>query len=336
MTISRFNSLNLSENISLSNRLVLPPMASGTSDTQGFVTEKSINHYKNLAQSGASLMFAEYTYVNEYGRSEPNQLGAQSDAHIEGLSKIAQIFKEAGAIAGLQLTYCGGKGSLELAGGTLWGPSQGEVPARDRSLPEMNELPTEKVPDLIQDFINAADRAQKAGFDMVELHCAHGYGINQWLSPLTNKRQDEYGGSLENNFKMLKDIILGIRKNNPNLLIATRIPGQDHFPEGLSIEDMQWIAKQLELLGVSLIDVSSGIGGWKRPKERRGQGYLVEDAAKIKQAINIPVIGVGGIETNSYIETALQESWLDLAAVGRAILKGPLDWKKSFTSGNKQ
>ncbi|MRI33975.1 hypothetical protein EOPP23_13345 [Endozoicomonas sp. OPT23] len=117
-----------------------------------------------------------------------------------------------------------------------------------------------------------------AGFNLVEIHCAHGYGINQWLSALTNQRNDQYGGSLENRSRLLLEIVQGIREKVPGIGIMTRIPGQDLYPEGLSHKDMKQVAGWLVDAGVSILDISSGMGGWNRPKERRGEGYLVEEA----------------------------------------------------------
>ncbi|GAA5194756.1 NADH:flavin oxidoreductase [Ferrimonas gelatinilytica] len=322
MTELRFRPLALASGLILENRLVVPPMASQTADTEGLATEATLAHYERLTRSGAALVMVEYSFVSLAGRGDPNQLGAHSDDCLPGLTRLAQLLHQQGVKTGLQLTHCGGKASAEISG-DLMGPSGIAVPAYDRTLETPRAMTDADIQAWRQDFIGAARRAELAGFDLVEIHCAHGYGLNQWLSPLTNQRQDRYGGSLENRARLLMEIIEGIRLAAPTLEIMVRIPGQDGYPEGLSQSQMKEVARRLVAAGVSLIDVSSGIGGWNRPKSRRGEGYLVEESRALCGQVGAPVIGVGGIESAEYMEQALSEGWLDLAAVGRAILKDP-------------
>jgi NADPH2 dehydrogenase len=175
-------------------------------------------------------------------------------------------------------------------------------------------------------FRSAVERAVKAGFDLVEFHAAHGYGLNQWLSPITNHRNDEYGATIGGRFRLLREIVEDARKSHPELLISVRIPGQDFIENGLSMQDSIQLAKLLEEIGVDFIHVSSGIGGWRRPNQRNGEGYLVAEAEAIQSAVQIPVIGVGGIATGEYIDQSLQAKRFLLAAVGRAILADPMAW----------
>ncbi|WP_461537297.1 NADH:flavin oxidoreductase [Spongorhabdus nitratireducens] len=327
----RFNPLQISDGLTLENRLVVPPMASQTADTLGLVTEKTLEHYSRLAESGAGLVMVEYSFVALSGRSEPNQLGAHHDDCLPGLSAIATRLHQAGTKAGLQLTHCGGKGSYDIAI-DLMGPSGIKVPAYDRDLEQPRPMDMQDIQYWKDSFINAAIRAEKAGFDLVEIHCAHGYGINQWLSPLTNQRDDEYGGCLKNRSRLLLEIVAGISIHAPSLSIMTRIPGQDLYPEGLTQNDMKQVAQWLVDAGVSILDISSGIGGWNRPKSRRGEGYLVEESKALQGHTHVPVIGVGGIQGADYIEQALENNWLDLAAVGRAILQDPAQFKDTHMS----
>jgi NADPH2 dehydrogenase len=188
-------------------------------------------------------------------------------------------------------------------------------------------------------YVKAAERVHEAEFDFVELHAAHGYGLNQWLSPITNKRTDNFGGVMSRRAEVLFRIVKRIKKLFPALLVAVRLPAQDHFPDGLLVEDMQWVVRELEKLGVDLIDVSSGIGGWRRPEGSSGQGYLLEDAQALKKHLAVPVIGVGGIESGDFIDRIIDEKIVDFAAVGRAILKEPRNWgmqnlKSYLTSGS--
>ncbi|MBY5990907.1 NADH:flavin oxidoreductase [Ferrimonas balearica] len=327
MSKLRFRPLALANGLILNNRLVVPPMASQTADSSGRVTEQTLAHYRQLARSGAGLVMVEYSHVALTGRSEPNQLGAHDEACVPGLTLLASELHRAGVVTGLQLTHCGGKASQDVCG-DLMGPSGITVPAYDRTLEAPRAMTSDDIRTWHRDFVAAAVRADQAGFDLVEIHCAHGYGINQWLSPLTNQRSDRYGGSLRNRARLLLEIIEGIRVAAPRLGVIVRIPGQDGYPEGLSQDDMRTVAGWLVEAGVLLLDISSGIGGWNRPKARRGEGYLVAESRALCGQLGVPVIGVGGIESADYMETALAERWLDLAAVGRAILKDPVAFRE--------
>ena len=206
------------------------------------------------------------------------------------------------------------------------GPSGIAVPVKDRQLEVPKIMNREDIELWKRSFADAVDRAVLAGFDVVEFHAAHGYGLNQWLSPITNQRQDEYGVTLIGRMKMLFDIVVAARKIHPALVLSVRMPGQDFFAGGLSVDDSIQVAKLLAQAGVDILNISSGIGGWRRPSTRVGQGYLVDEAAGIQAAVKVPVIGVGGIESGDYIDQALAEGRFALAAIGRAILSGPAEW----------
>lgn len=301
-------------------------MASETSDSKGYVTQKTIDHYSKLAKSQAGLVMVEYSFVHQSGRSEEFQIGINHDDQIHGLKQISQAIHESGAMAGIQLTHSGGKTESQFTEGILQSPSGIVVPVKDKELEVPSIMTSAEIKNWKRYFLAASDRAVKAGFDLVEIHAAHGYGINQWLSPITNKRNDDYGGSIQNNTRLLLEIISEIKLSHPHLLISVRMPGQDFIPGGLTSEDSILIAELLENAGVDILNISSGIGGWRRPSPRSGEGYLVEEAAFIQARVSIPVIGVGGIETGTYIDQILNENKISLAAVGRAILKDPLSW----------
>lgn len=326
MANSRFDPLSF-HHLRTRNRVVVPPMASETADERGFVTEKTIEHYQRLAKSGAGLIFVEYSFVHPSGRSEKNQLGASEDIQIPGLSRIARVIHESKALAGLQIVHGGGKSLESLTGRPLQSPSGVLVPVQGWQPDRSQMVDLERIQDWISWFVAAARRAALAGFDLIEIHAAHGYGINQWLSSLTNVRTDRYGGSISNRARLLFEIVEKIRAELPGLAVAVRIPAQDHLPGGLLLEEMAWVAAELERRGVSLLDVSSGIGGWRRPANREGEGYLVPDAAAIKRHVSIPVIGVGGIVSGAYIDQVVSQNVIDLTAVGRAILRDPAQWK---------
>ncbi|MGZ3808828.1 MAG: NADH:flavin oxidoreductase [Bacteriovorax sp.] len=329
IALNKLSSFHFKNALSTKNRIVVPAMASQTADAYGFVTDEALKHYANLAKSGAGIVIVEYAFVHHSGRSEDHQLGINDDRQIEGLSKLAGAIAEGGALAAIQLTHAGGKTTRELTGGALMGPSAIAVPVKDQSMDVPSSMTLSEIELWKSSFLSAAKRAAKAGFKMIELHAAHGYGLNQWLSPITNQRDDLYGGSFHNRLKLLTDIITLVRSELPNILLSVRIPGRDFLEEGLSSEGAIEIAKHLERLGVDIINVSSGIGGWRRPVDRVGQGYLVPEAKAIQQNVRTPVIGVGGIETADYIDQMIGNGDISFAAVGRAILKNPEEWKKN-------
>ena len=302
-------------------------MASATSDKKGFVTQETINHYSRLMKANPGIAMAEYTYVHESGKSEPNQMGVYCEENIKGLSEIASLFNQNGSLSILQLAHGGGKSSTDLTGGRLLAPSQVRVPVKNHTL-ELPDKATQKdIKSIKNAFIQGASRAERAGFKGIELHSAHGYGLNQWLSPLTNKRKDLYGGNVYNRAKLLFEIVSEIRKNQKDKVISVRVPGKDHITDGIQSKEMILICQHLEKLGVDIINVSSGLGGWRRPQGRKGEGYLVQDASVIQQHVNIPVIGVGGIQSSEYIDRTLENNKVSFVAIGRTILNDP-NWGK--------
>lgn len=324
--LNRHTPYKFKNGVTSQNRVVIPPMASQTADRDGFVTDSTVEHYRRLSQSKAGVIFVEYSFVHQTGKGEVNQLGAYTDEQIPGLEKISSVIHLSSALAGLQLVHVGGKTSTDLTGMPLMGPSAVPVPVKGWQPETPTAMALEQIQDWMDWFVAAAGRAAVANFDLVELHAAHGYGLNQWLSPLTNKRQDCFGGSIEGRSCLLLQTAKRIKAVFPNLLLSVRLPAQDHMDGGLTVQEMAWVVSQLELVGADIINVSSGIGGWRRPDGRTGQGYLIADAARLKANISVPVIGVGGIETGAFIDQVLQANKVDFAAVGRALLQYPADW----------
>ena len=202
-------------------------MASSTADTQGFITQKTKDHYRTLCEPGAGILFVEYSYVNLSGRGEVNHLGVDADDKIEGISALAKIIHENDMLAGLQIVHNGGKTKSQYCG-ELLGPSAIRVPTKGMDLEIPRELLEDEIEEMKAWYLSAAGRVDAAGFDIVELHCAHGYGLNQWLSPITNHRTDAYGGCIEKRARMLLDIARSIKIKYPGLLLSVRLPLKDH------------------------------------------------------------------------------------------------------------
>ncbi len=316
-------------------------MASSTADANGFVTQKTKDHYKNLCKSGAGILFVEYSFVDRSGRGENNHLGIDSDDKIEGMTALAEIIHLNDMLAGLQIVHNGGKSKSEYCT-ELIGPSAIRVPTKNMDLEIPRPLSSDEIEEMKDWYISAARRVYEAGFDLVELHCAHGYGLNQWLSPITNQRTDSHGGSIEKRARMILDISREIKKKYPDLLLSVRLPLEDHYEMGLTSIEMKWVVDALIEIGLDIIDVSSGIGGWDRPRDVHGEGYLVGDASEFKKefydevARKIPTIGVGGIESGEFIDDLIGDDVVDFAAVGRAILKDPQMWFEDIMKKDTQ
>jgi NADPH2 dehydrogenase len=295
-------------------------MASGTADGDGHVTDATLAHYGRIVNGRQGLAFVEYTYVHPWGRSEPNQLGLHTDDHAEGFARLAALIKARGAVAGIQLTHAGGKTDETLIGRKPLGASAVAIPAHGGDFPAPEPMDDEAIAELLQAFVSASLRAEAAGFQVIEIHCAHGYFFNQWLSPITNRRGESPADRAALLLTLLRELRAVLR---PDTLLSLRFPGQDRLPDGLSLEESTELARAVTAAGVDLLNVSSGLGGWRRGRDARGEGYLVEDAAVLRRAVGVPVIGVGGIATLDYCRDVLSRGAVDMLAVGRAILENP-------------
>jgi len=290
------------------NRIVLPPMQTGRATFEGAVTNKLINFYVRRS-SALGLPIVEHAYVSPTGKIGPKQLGIYDDSLVGGFEKLAKRVHEVGAPVAIQISHAGGVTNKKVIGAEPAGPS---TRPKTRML-EINEMEA-----IAHDFALAAERAVKAGFDGVELHGAHGYLLNQFFTPLLNKRQDQYGGSLENRMRFPLMIVAMVRERLRGKLLLYRLGSDDLAPGGTHIEDSVVFAKKLESSGVDIIDVSGGMCGSEPKQLRHVKGYFVPQASEIKKAVSVPVIGVGGITDAEYADKLVREGKVDLVAVGRA------------------
>jgi NADPH2 dehydrogenase len=308
-----------------SNRIVVPAMASQTADANGIVTQTTIAHYEKLSASAAGIIFVEYSFVHQSGKAEPNQLGIASTAHENAAFALADAVKSNGALAGFQIAHAGARTSSAITGSPLMSPSGVVVPTRNKDPETPIVLSKEQILEWKMWFVDAALRAHAAGFDIVELHAAHGYGLGQFLSPLTNRRTDSYGS--QDRLRLVREIVCEIKQAAPDLLISVRIPGNDFLDNGLDENTMRSFAKELETAGADILNVSSGIGGWNKPAAEIDEGFLVPQAAAIQSQVKIPVIGVGGIKSLDFVNRGIERNDFQFAAIGRAILHGQWNWK---------
>jgi NADPH2 dehydrogenase len=303
--------------IKLRNRIVLPPMCQYSADENGTANNYHFTHYGVRALSGAALCIVEATAVTADGRISGADLGLWSEQHIEPLSQLAQSIACFGSVPGIQLGHAGRK---------AWSGIESPVAPSAIPFSDQHRTPLALTADDVRgttlDFAAAARRAVEAGFKVLELHAAHGYLIHEFLSPLSNRRTDAYGGSMENRHRFLletADECLQVLSEDSVLIV--RISATEYDEAGYSLEEMAALSRSLEAKGVAAIHVSTGGNVPLRPAV--WPGYQLPYAKAIREAVGIPVIGVGLLGTPDLAEYALQQGACDMVAVGRAYLHDP-------------
>jgi 2,4-dienoyl-CoA reductase-like NADH-dependent reductase (Old Yellow Enzyme family) len=321
--------------LTLRNRVAVSPMCQ-YSAVDGIPQPWHLVHLGSRAVGGAGLVIAEATGVTAQGRISPGCTGIWSDAHTAAWAPIAAFIKSQGAVAGIQLAHAGRKASDDLPWGTLKGQltdaeggwetisasalAFGGYPRHNRVPREMNAA---DIAGVKQAFVDAAQRALRAGFEWIQLHAAHGYLMHQFLSPLTNQRTDSYGGSLEKRSRLLLETATAIRAILPeHLPLSVRLSATDWAEGGWDLEQSIALAKLLKAVGVDLIDVSSGgnIPGVKIPV---GPGYQVPFASSIRDGAGIAVSAVGMITDPEQAEAILMQEHADQILLARAFLRDP-------------
>ncbi len=319
------------KDITFKNRIVVSPMCQYSS-VDGFANDWHLVHLGSRAVGGAGLIIQEATAVSPEGRITPGCAGLYSDAHIEKWKAITNFIKEHGAIAGIQLAHAGRKAScsrpweggkqIRKADGGWQTVAPSAIPFHETDDPPMalDKLGIQKV---IADFKKAAERAVIAGYQLIEIHAAHGYLVHEFLSPLSNHRTDEYGGSFENRIRLLLEIIQAIQTVWPgHLPLWVRISATDWKEEGWNDNDSVQLAAVLKEKGVDLIDCSSG-GLVPHVKISVEPGYQVRFVGKIKNSSAILTGAVGIITTAQQAEEILQKRQADMIIMARQLLRDP-------------
>ena len=318
----------------LRNRIVLSPMCQYKAK-DGMISEWHLQHYSRFAFSGLGGAFIEATGVSPEGRIGHGCTGIWSDNHIEGLSKITKTFKDYNCVSGIQLAHAGRKASflrpwdgaspitnedtIEPAWQTI-GPSA--IPINDKS-PVPKEMTKEDINKVRNEFRLAAQRADKAGFDMIEIHGAHGYLLHSFFSPISNQRNDEYGGSFENRIRFALEIIADIKSIWPeDKPIFYRLSSIDAPGEGATLEDNVRLAIALKQSGIDVIDCSSGgiTGSPVLTKSKIIPGFQVPYSEKIKKEAEISSMAVGAIINPEQANDIIMKNRADLVAIGRELL----------------
>lgn len=325
-----FEPIKLRE-VEFRNRLWVSPMCQYSSE-DGMPTDWHLVHLGSRAVGGAGLVIVEATAVSPEGRISPDDSGIWSDAHAEAFKRITKFIKDQGSVAGIQLAHAGRKAStappwsggskvaIEDGGWDVVAPSAVKF---TESYPQPREMTTDDIAKAVDDFVAAAKRAVDAGFEVIEIHAAHGYLLHEFLSPLSNHRTDEYGGSLENRMRFPLDTARQVREAVPQYLpVFVRISATDWIEDGWDLDQSVELCKQLKEIGIDLIDVSSGgnVPDAKIPVE---PGYQVCFAKEIREQTGIKTGAVGLITEPQQAEDILKNGEADVILIAREFLRDP-------------
>ncbi|HDR46963.1 MAG TPA: NADH:flavin oxidoreductase [Geoalkalibacter subterraneus] len=318
------------------NRLVRSATWEGMCEKDGTPTTKLENYYETLARGGIGLLISGYAFVRSDGKQLPGKMGIDSDDKIPALRRLTSAAHNNGSRIFCQLVHAGGQANAKETGSTPLAPSAIEsslYPATPR------EMSAQDIAEIIHAFSEGARRAKEAGFDGVQLHCAHGYLINQFFSPLTNKRTDRYGGSLEGRARFLQETFEAVReKVGPDYPVAIKLTACDNLEGGFSLEEAVEISRMLQHLGIDAIEVSSGTAAsGNQTPVRQGidteekEAYNATYATAIKRSVNLPVMVVGGIRSGTVAKRLLDAGQADFVALSRPLIREPdlpLRWRK--------
>ncbi len=313
----------------LKSRLIMPPMATHKLlSTNGRVNDDLVAYYDEKTKGGyLGAAIIEHSYITPQGQAGAGQLSVADDDTIEGISRLAKVIHDNGCKAIMQINHSGSMAKTEITGMEPVGPSAIAPPGSD-VVPR--ELSLEDIATLIEQFKAAALRVVEAGFDGVEIHSCHAYLLNQFLSPLTNRRSDAYGGDINRRMQMHLDVISAVRAAvGDKFPILLRLAADDYTPDGITIEDGKTAAIAFEKAGVDILDISAGFSRYIVPG-LEGQGYFAPLSEAIKEVVDIPVIVTGGITDPFAAEKLVRERKADMVGVGRALLNDSLWAKKAY------
>lgn len=317
--------------LTLKNRIMKAPQSSGMSNMDGTVSERLVRYYRQQAAGGAGMIIVEYAYVDDIGaKSAHCHLGISNNEHIPGLAWLAENIREQGAVPAIQIEHCGRQKFLGTQ--PICAPSAIPWPKLwdqygVQAVPHV--LTIEEIQDIVHAFGDAALRAKQAGFELVEIHGAHGYLLTNFFSPTTNHRTDLYGGSLENRMRIYVEIVRDVRKKvGPDFPVTIRLSGTDYEPDGFPIEDTIELAKVLEKEGIDAFHIS---GGDHHTMIHQVSPMAIDvchnvwAAEAIKKVVHVPVIASGSITLPEYAEEIIASGKGDFVGLGRPLWADP-EW----------
>ncbi len=313
--------------LTVPNRFVRSATHAYLADDEGFVTDREVELYRRLAEGEVGLIITGHAYVQRSGKASPRQIAVYDDRFLEGLSRIPAAVHAFPSRIFLQIAHAGRQTKPKLCGCVPVSPSPVYDP-ESKVMPR--ELAADEIRQLIADFVAAALRAKTAGFDGVQLHAAHGYLISSFLSPHTNRRTDEWGGPVENRARVLLASLQAIKSAcGADFPVIVKLNSTDFLEGGLTADDAVLVAGMLDRAGIDGIEVSGGMAEakkgsiWPGLRSEEDEGYFVENAARVKQAVRVPVFGLGGIRTLAAAESMVEDGRVDLISMSRPFIRDP-------------
>ena len=318
------------KNLKLNNRIIRASIGDGYSLVNGKITEESLNLYKQLSNDGVGLIITGCTNVADYYQFDNiNNFRIDKDEYIPEYQKLTSLVHKNKAKILMQIFHVGGATTVQTD--KIYAPSSIKIPATNRT---SNEMTKEDILRIEQNFVDGAVRAQKAGFDGIDIHAAHHYLLSEFLSPIFNKRNDEYGGNDENRARMIIEIIQKIRKEvGPDFIISMKINCEDGYPEGITQEGFLTACKLAEKAGVDMIQVS-GMEWWFG-KIKPKTPVFFQQTKLLADIVKIPVVLVGGLRDVDTMENAINNSNIEFVSVGRPLICEP-DIVQKWKSGYKK
>jgi 2,4-dienoyl-CoA reductase-like NADH-dependent reductase (Old Yellow Enzyme family) len=326
--------------LQLKNRIVMPPMTTRTADAQGHVTDATIAYYMARVRGGVGLITAEMAAPERAGRHRRRELGIYDNRFLPGLTRLVDEIHRGGAKASIQLGHGGGHTRRDICGETPVAPSA--IPhavfevTNETIVPE--EMSRQRIGATVASFAQAAVRAQKSGFDCVEIHAAHGYLISQFLTPFENRRADEYGGSLENRARFGLEVLRAVKAAVPGMPVIYRISVDDYFPAGIDFAAGKQAAIWAADAGADALHIAAGhyrsLPSAERmiPPMAYPDATFLDYAAAIKTAVSVPVIAVGRLCDPDRAAAAIASGKADFIALGRSLIADP-DWVEKLRRG---
>ncbi len=316
------------KSMKMKNRIVRSATWEGMCEDDGRPTPKLIDFYVDLAKGGVGLIISSYAFVSSEGKQLPGKIGIQTDDFADAFRQMTATVHEAGGTIAIQIVHAGGQANPKTSGMPALAPSGGKVAQFPT---EAVELTVDDILRIVTAFADGARRAKEWGFDGVQLHGAHGYLINQFLSPLTNRRTDAYGGSIENRCRFLMEVYQAIReKVGDDYPVMIKLNLADNLEGGLEVSDGLAAAEKLAAAGIDAIEVSSGTPasgemGPSRPKINKPEreAYNMALAKQVQEVVNCPVMAVGGFRSYEVSESAVVEGGVDYIAMSRPFIREP-------------
>jgi 2,4-dienoyl-CoA reductase-like NADH-dependent reductase (Old Yellow Enzyme family) len=314
-------------NLTLPNRFVRSATHDFMAEEDGTVTDRNVALFSMLAEGEVGLIITGHAFVHPAGKASPRQLGVHEDRMMAGLGRIPRAVHDFPSRVFLQLAHAGRQTKEKICGCTPLAPSPVYEPVY-RVMPKA--MTKDEVAATRDDFIQAGRRAREAGFDGVQLHVGHGYLLSSFISPYTNRRKDEYGGSVVNRARLVREILRGLKElNGRGFPVIAKLNSSDFIAGGLSLEESIEIARLLETEGLDGVEVSGGMSEagqgsvWKGLRSEEKEGYFVGSAGLFKEALQIPVFGLGGFRTFRAMERAVEEGRVDLISLSRPLIREP-------------